>query len=237
MNKYLVPRDFYNLIADSYDKRYVNFVNPSRTEKQVVFIKEHLAPCSIILDVACGNGRHSIELAKRNFSVTGLDIAKGMILLARRKACVFRIPFVVGDMVHLPFRSSTFDAAICMWNSLQDVLGVAQRKIAVQEMSRVVKQGGTVLIDLPNPYWAQKSRKHLEEKFRWPGGEDRDYCFEERVGNERFRVFLHYFSHQEIEDALVAADLRVIERYGDYSLDAKFLSNESEKCIIVAEKG
>ena len=201
------------------------------------FIEEHLDLCSNILDVACGNGRHSIELSKRNCNVTGLDIAKDMIFMAQKKASALKIPFVVGDMVHLPFRSLTFDAAICMWNSLQDVLGAVKRKTAVQEMSRVLKQGGTTTVDLPNPYWAEKSRKQLEEKFRWPGGEDGDYCFEERVGNKKFKVFLHYFTHQEIEEALDEADLKVIERYGDYSVGAKFVPSESEKCIIVAEKG
>ncbi len=237
MNKYLVPRDFYNLIADLYDKRYEESVNPSRTKKQVDFIEEHLAPRSSVLDVACGNGRHSVELSKRNFNVTGLDTAKGMILAAQKKASALRIPFVVGDMVNLPFRSLTFDAAICMWNSLQDILGAVKRKTAVQEMCRVLKQAGTVIIDLPNPYWAEKSRKQLEEKFRWPRGEDGDYCFEERVGNGKFRVFLHYFTHREVEDALDEADLRLIERYGDYSVGPKFLPSESEKCIIVAEQG
>jgi len=230
-----VPRDFYNLIANDYDRRYGEFVNSSKTKKQVDFIEKHLKPYSTVLDVGCGNGRHSIELAKRNFSVTGLDIAKNMILIAQQKTSTLKVSFVVGDMVHLPFWNSTFDVAICMWNSLQDIMGVTKRKIAVLEMSRVVKQGGTLIIDLPNPYWAEKSRKQLEERFRWPNGEDRDYCFEEKVKDRTFKVFMHYLSHQEIEDALSEANLKAIRRYGDYSVDAKFLL-ESEKCVIVAEK-
>lgn len=224
------------MIARNYDERYEEFVNPERTKKQVDFLQEHLGFSSSILDVACGNGRHSVELTKRNYAVIGLDIAEGMILAAKERTSSLGIPFVVGDMVHLPFEDSSFDAAICMWNSLLEVPGAANRKAAIKEMNRVVKHG-PIIIDLPNPYWAEISRRKLDREFEFPQGEKGDYWFEEKVGDKGFRVFMHYFSFEEAKDSLDEANLKVKKIYGDYSVDSDFLKTNSEKYIIVAEKG
>jgi cyclopropane fatty-acyl-phospholipid synthase-like methyltransferase len=59
-----------------------------RTQSQVDFVVERLGlePGARVLDVACGHGRHSLELARRAFRVTGVDLSPRSLELAREAA-------------------------------------------------------------------------------------------------------------------------------------------------------
>lgn len=73
---------------DAHAPHYMNNAFTKNTIKEVDFVIEELKlPMgSTILDVGCGTGRHSIELAKRGYKVTGIDISAGMLAEARRAA-------------------------------------------------------------------------------------------------------------------------------------------------------
>ena len=68
-----------------------------------------------ILDVGCGTGRHAIELTKRGYSVTGIDLSASQIKRAKEKATLenLDINFLVGDARQIPFNKE-FDMAIMM---------------------------------------------------------------------------------------------------------------------------
>jgi SAM-dependent methyltransferase len=75
------------------------------------------APCGqAILDVACGAGRHSIALARRGYTVTGVDSSTTCLAEARRRAENVSIDWHRGDMRALPWRDR-FDGALCFGNS------------------------------------------------------------------------------------------------------------------------
>ncbi|MCL2434817.1 MAG: class I SAM-dependent methyltransferase, partial [Lentimicrobiaceae bacterium] len=68
-----------------------------------------------ILDVGCGTGRHAIELTRRGYSVTGIDLSESQIKRAREKAQAgnLSINFQCQDARNLPF-SNEFDIAIML---------------------------------------------------------------------------------------------------------------------------
>ncbi len=72
-----------------------------------------------ILDIACGTGRHAIEMAKRGYQVTGVDISKDMLLTAQKNAVREKadVTFVQQDMVKLSFREK-YDAAYILFNTI-----------------------------------------------------------------------------------------------------------------------
>ena len=87
------------------------------TKAEVDFILEelNLPSRSLILDMGCGTGRHSIEFAKRGYQITGVDISGGMLMEAEKKARQegVAIEWVRSDAAR--FRSSRlFDAAVCL---------------------------------------------------------------------------------------------------------------------------
>lgn len=66
---------------DAHAQVYEDNVFTKNTIREVDFLLEELSlqPRSSILDVGCGTGRHSIELAKRGYIVTGLDLSSEML--------------------------------------------------------------------------------------------------------------------------------------------------------------
>jgi 2-polyprenyl-3-methyl-5-hydroxy-6-metoxy-1,4-benzoquinol methylase len=97
--------------AKSYDKE--PFVKG--THGEVDFIEKELASnkSASILDIGCGTGRHAIELAKRGYSVTAVDLSASQLNLARIKAAAANVPvqFVRADARHLNY-SGQFDTVI-----------------------------------------------------------------------------------------------------------------------------
>ncbi|MBX3119962.1 MAG: class I SAM-dependent methyltransferase [Fimbriimonadaceae bacterium] len=106
-------RDFFNLHAPHYDKNSFT----AWTSTEVSFLEDlfMLAKGARILDIGCGTGRHSIELAKRGYVVTGIDISNGMLAQAQAKArgAGVEVEFIEADATQIQF-DAVFDAAICL---------------------------------------------------------------------------------------------------------------------------
>ncbi len=103
-----------------------------------------------ILDVACGIGRDSLELARSGFEVVGVDASEDMISIARDKAHSERlkVELLLGDMYHLSdlFPKQRFDAAICVGNSLLHADNKEQIARCVKSMKNVLKPKGVLLL-------------------------------------------------------------------------------------------
>ena len=68
-----------------------------------------------ILDVACGGGKHAINLAKKGFQVYAIELTTEGLRIARAaaKQAGVNIRFIQGDVEHMPFRDGTFDYCFC----------------------------------------------------------------------------------------------------------------------------
>jgi ubiquinone/menaquinone biosynthesis C-methylase UbiE len=108
-------------------------------------IASELPSGSRILEVAPGPGFLAIELAKAgNFEITGLDISKSFVEIARKNADAegLAVEFRHGNAAAMPFDSATFDRVICR----AAFKNFAQPLEALKEMKRVLKPGGKALI-------------------------------------------------------------------------------------------
>ena len=102
-----------------------------------------------VLDVGCGTGNHSIKLAKMGVKVTGIDISERMLEFARQKAGEqgpLSLEFLLMDAENLEFEDNTFDAAISVtaFEFFPNPLKV------LEEMFRVVKKGGSIIVGTIN---------------------------------------------------------------------------------------
>lgn len=102
---------------DSHAPVYMDNVFTKNTAAEVAFIIQELKlePGARILDVGCGTGRHSVELAKHGYRMTGVDLSSGMLQQARKAAvdAGVEIELIQADATRMKF-AGEFDAALCL---------------------------------------------------------------------------------------------------------------------------
>ena len=110
-------KKWYELLFENYGKTYDKECFVQGTLGECDFIEQELAydKSLKIIDVGCGTGRHSIELTKRGYNVTGIDLSDSQLAWARDKAKQFDLKsdFQKHDARNLPF-DGEFDAAIML---------------------------------------------------------------------------------------------------------------------------
>jgi len=135
--------DFFHGVALEFWRRAVS---PEQTRTEVDFLEKALGagPDSHLLDVPCGNGRHAIELARRGYSLTGVDSSQEFVADARA-ATSFSIRWVLGDMCELPW-TEEFHGAYCSGNSFGYLDAWGARKF-LTAIARTLRPGGRFVMD------------------------------------------------------------------------------------------
>lgn len=133
-----------NSIYDNYgDKWYTAVDDPIallRAENKVKapWILAHISGPAKILDVGCGAGFLSNELALAGHTVTGVDLSESSLVVARRYDKTQSVIYQVANAFELPFPDGIFDV-ICAMDFLEHVEDPAK---VIKEFSRVLKPGG-----------------------------------------------------------------------------------------------
>ena len=111
-------------------------------EKKVLL--KYFTPGSTILDLGCGAGRTSIDLAKKGYKVVGIDFASTMIEAAKRQAKTLHldIPFYVQDATKMDFPAASFDHALFSYNGLEQIPGKKNREKVLIDVYKILKHGG-----------------------------------------------------------------------------------------------
>ena len=102
-----------------------------------------------VLDIGCGYGRVALPLLKRGYDIHGIDLCRPLVRELREQLSEqsLRRRFRVADMRDLPFGSGTFDVAMSLWSVFDELLLVKDQVRALREMHRVLKNGGSALIE------------------------------------------------------------------------------------------
>ena len=110
-------KQWYEELFENYAKNYDSEEFTKGTKGECDFIeKEIYADKTVkILDVGCGTGRHSIELSKRGYAVTGIDLSESQLKRVRQKASeqALKIDFQKHD-ARIPHFSNLFDLVIML---------------------------------------------------------------------------------------------------------------------------
>ena len=108
---------WYETLFENYAETYDRECFVQGTPGECDFIEQELGHDRSlrIIDIGCGTGRHAIELSRRGYSVTGIDLSESQLGRAREKAAKagLAIDFRRHDARDLPFRGE-FDAAIML---------------------------------------------------------------------------------------------------------------------------
>lgn len=113
-----------------------------------------------LLDICCGQGRHSLELAKRGFkNVNGLDRSRYLIRLARKRAKNLdsKILFSEGDARKIRLPESSKDCVFVMGNSFGYFEKEEDDIQVLQSIKRVLKSKGKLVLDIVDGEWMSKN--------------------------------------------------------------------------------
>ena len=156
LEEYVQPDWWRRIFNSLYLKTDADVVDDQRiTRAEVDLFSEILrfSPEDRILDLCCGQGRHSLELARRGFlDVEGLDRSHYLIqnAKARAKREGLRVKFGEGDARKLPYPPDTFDVVMILGNSFGYFETVQDDLRVLKEVFRVLKPWGRVLVDVPD---------------------------------------------------------------------------------------
>jgi SAM-dependent methyltransferase len=152
-----IGEHWFEPLAEHMGSAYLRYSFTKGTVNEIDFIVRRLdlQPGARILDVGCGPGRHSHELARRGFAVHGIDISQAFIDLATANA-VDGSSFERMDARAMTF-DNEFDVAICLCQGAFGLMTAGGHDIDVLTgIRRALKPTGTLALSAFKAYFAVK---------------------------------------------------------------------------------
>lgn len=209
---------------------------------------DHIKPPSYarMLDVACGKGRHSMQLASKGFDVTGIDLSGDSIVEALQFESE-NLHFYQHDM-RLPFWINYFDYAFNFFTSFGYFKTQREHDNAVRTIAQALKHNGVLVLDYLNVHYAEDHLIHKSEKsidnvnFLITKWFDEDYFYKKiEIEDESLKEPLLFtekvakFTLGDFTDMFSYHGLQIKEVFGDYNF-GNYDIRQSPRMIIIAQK-
>lgn len=234
---------------DWFDSKYYHSLYKNRdhseAERFIDNLYAHLSMPndSMVLDLACGKGRHAIHLASKGLDVTGLDLSVQSIRHAREQVQSDHLHFYTHDM-RKPFRIRYYDYILNLFTSF----GYFSRKKENLEVLKSVRKGlkpqGMFLLDFMNSVKVKNNL--LSQEIKTVDGIDfhieravqndfifKDIRFEDGGRTFHFQERVQGFEYDELKDLFNKAGFKLISKFGDYDLNP-FEAEKSNRLILLA---
>lgn len=142
-------KHWYQELFENYARKYDEEAFTQGTIGEVDFIEQEIAfnKSVHILDIACGTGRHAVELAKRGYTITGIDLSADQLNRAgeKAKAASVRIVFLQKDATQLDFNEQ-FELAIMICEGAFPLMETDEKNFMIlQGAFRALKPGGKLI--------------------------------------------------------------------------------------------
>jgi SAM-dependent methyltransferase len=180
-------RDYFD---EDFIRLYRPFLPRQRTRREVAGLLRalELPVGGRVLDLACGWGRHAVELARLGYRVCAIDRSATLLRHAQRRAhrAGVEVGWVLGDVRELPWRDC-FDAVVCLFSSLGYFLSDAEDLRALRAVHGALRPGGSFLLETMH---RDAVVRELAERDWWQGAKG------EHVWVEREFDALEGISHE-----------------------------------------
>jgi SAM-dependent methyltransferase len=233
-----------------FDSPYYDLLYKERDQEEAdMFIHNlvrHLSPPeqSLMLDLACGNGRYSIALNRMGYHVTGIDLSQRKIEAAKLHQNI-GLTFAVNDM-RMPLEPNKYDYVFNLFTSFGYFDNEEENKIVLTNVYNSLKKGGTFVLDYMN---GEKTAQNLlgYEEF---SADDIHFTIERYVENSiiikqikirdggfeyNFSEKIRIFSETKLAEFITGCGFQILETLGDYQLHT-FDSINSDRLIIICRK-
>lgn len=208
-----------------------------------------ISPGASVLDLCCGVGRHSVELARRGMRVTGVDRTGAYLERARRaaKAEGVEVEFVQDDM-RIFCRTGAFDAVINLFTSFGYFEDPEDDRRVVLNVYESLKIGGAFLLDMmgkevlarilqERPWQEEDGRILLQETKvteKWSWVENRWIVLKDGERQE-FKISHRLFSAAGLTRLLEECGFEGVDAYGD--VHGAPYDHAAKRLVVLAHKG
>ena len=238
-------KDWFN--SSYYHQLYFNR-DKTEAESFINKLIDYLKPPANarMLDVACGKGRHSMQLASKGFDATGIDLSEDSIEEALLEEGE-NLHFYQHDM-RLPFWINYFDYAFNFFTSFGYFRTQREHDNAIRTIAQSLKNNGTFVMDYLNVHFSEDHTIHQSEKeidsinfiiTKWydefhfykkiiieDESQKEPFIYTEKVAKFNLGDFTEMFAYQ---------GLQIQEVFGDYNF-ARYDVKKSPRLIMIAKK-
>jgi SAM-dependent methyltransferase len=225
-------------------------LSDEQTRAEADFLEDQLQlrQGAAVLDVPCGNGRLAIELARRGFKLSGVDLASEFIAEAKKKSLENKllINWLEGDMRALPWNTQ-FDGAFCFGNSFGYLADAANADF-LRAVAQTLKPGARFVLDAPAiaecilpVFQPQRSMEIAGIKVtiahRYDHEQARmfnDFTFMRDGIEERRPSSQRIYTYREVTELLGNVGLKVVSAFGSLAQEPFQLG--AGRLLLVAEK-
>lgn len=233
-----------------FDSPYYHILYQHRDHTEAMRFIDKLAthlsfsPDHLILDLACGKGRHSIYLNQKGYDVVGMDLSKHSI----KHACLFandRLHFLIRDMRE-PLQAGPFDFVLNLFTSFGYFESSDENLMAIENIKRSLKPGGVLILDFLNPDVVinklvpheSKEVEGIEFNINKMQSDDgfiiKNIEFEHEDIQYEYHEKIMLIKHSEFLDYFEKAGLTVEDVFGDYKLNP-YDCHLSERMIFIVK--
>jgi 2-polyprenyl-3-methyl-5-hydroxy-6-metoxy-1,4-benzoquinol methylase len=252
-------KQWYESLFENYGKKYDNECFTQGTTGECNFLEKELDfnKSLKIIDIGCGTGRHSIELTRRGYNVTGVDLSDSQLMRAKEKALALnlQIDFQKQDARKLPF-SNEFDMVIMLCEGAFPLMETDEMNFEIlQNATRALKENGKFIFTTLNGLFPifhsiekfcasvtnEENAAYTKNKFDLMTFRDHNITIiEDDLGNKReFECNERYYIPSEITWLLKTLNYKKIDIFGA-KLGAfsrsDTLTPEDFEMLVIAEK-
>lgn len=239
-----------NYFDENYLRTYESAGRFAHTKREINFLVKNipLKKSDKILDLACGHGRHTIELAKRGYEMTGLDYSAYELDLARKEAMKqgLEVKFIRGDARNFHLREK-FDVVINMFTAALGYGSPKDDKKIVENVTRVLKPGGKLLVETMNLFWlARHFKARVKKKVgKFSDIHERSYDFWNGVNRENKTIFngkqqkKYFMAHRAytlsaLKDLLEGKGFKILKAWGSFK--GRLYGFDTKRLMVLAKK-
>ena len=252
-------KQWYEALFENYAKKYDKECFVQGTLGECDFIEQEINRDKSlkVIDIGCGTGRHAIELTKRGYIVTGVDLSEDQIKRAKEKAqeAGVTIDFQTQDARNLSF-DGEFDLAIMLCEGGFSLMETDEMNFEIlKNATKALKSKGTLIFTTLNGLFplfhsvsefyksAQKEGQSQCKECSFDLMTFRDYntvVFEDDLGNKKeLKCNERYYVPSEITWLLKTLGYKTVDifgaKLGAFSRDDK-LTTEDFEMLVVTEK-
>lgn len=211
-----------------YLKEHKNYFSQKQLQKDIDFLIDvlNLKKKDKILDLACGHGRHTLELKRKNFDIDGLDFSDYLLNIAKDSAKQenSQIKFYKQNIHNINLKTK-YDKIFLFFSEF----GLFDANKVLKNVSKVIKTNGLFLLDCDNVFrLIQYLIKHPKAPHNF------DFNNMELKEKQKNNGGVRYYVVPELKNLFQNNGFKVISIYGNYTKNS--LDINSKRIILVGKK-